>query len=316
MPYTPANDCTGSHSKAFRETRRVIQTGGANARVGFDCRSQPRDSRWTLADSRPIFSEAQTRCARLRPPFSCPSCGEAAVTDVSNEVGSHHAMSASREPSMENSSPYRPRVSREARLLLTVGVMAVAALWLLARIRFPERPLTPNPAPSVLSQLASVPKYDDLAGEISEVQARLRPSLLALGVPSDIGYLPTSRRTAAVRLREDLAVTLVPPGSNGERWNDRPIVARDAASGLAVVRVATPSSSSPPVPWTPRQPQQPRYFVASDVSPAGVSLRPVFVGRSIRSRARCGRSHCGPCRSAAIWPPVRSCSPTTRNLQD
>jgi S1-C subfamily serine protease len=32
------------------------------------------------------------------------------------------------------------------------------------------------------------------------------------------------------------------------------------------------------VPWTPRQPQQSRYFVASDVSPEGVSLRPVFVG--------------------------------------
>ena len=85
---------------------------------------------------------------------------------------------------METSSPYRPRVSRETRLLLTAGVMAVAALWLLARIRFPERPVTPNPVPSVLSQLASGPKYDDLAGEIAQLHARLQPSLLALDVPS------------------------------------------------------------------------------------------------------------------------------------
>jgi hypothetical protein len=179
---------------------------------------------------------------------------------------------------METSSPYRPRVSRETRLLLTVGLMAVAALWLLARIRFPERPVTPNPVPSVLSQLASVPKYDDLAGEIAQLQARLQPSLLALDVPSAVGSLQTSPRTVAIRLRDDLAVTLVPNGLSGEGWNDAPIVARDAASGLAVVRVPIPSSSSFPVPWTPRQPQRPRYLVASDVSPNGVSLRPAFVG--------------------------------------
>jgi S1-C subfamily serine protease len=56
------------------------------------------------------------------------------------------------------------------------------------------------------------------------------------------------------------------------------ILARDAASGVAVARVPIPVSTSPLVPWTPRQPQQSRYLVASDVSPAGVSLRPVFVG--------------------------------------
>jgi S1-C subfamily serine protease len=162
-------------------------------------------------------------------------------------------------------------------LLLTAGVLAVAALWLLARIRFPERPVTPNPVPSVLSQLASGPKYDDLAGEIAQLHARLQPSLLALDLPSAVGSLQTSPRTA-IRMRDDLAVTLVPPGSSRERWNDASIVARDAASGLAVVRVSIPVSTSPPVPWTPRQPQQPRYLVASDVSPEGVSLRPAFVG--------------------------------------
>ena len=179
---------------------------------------------------------------------------------------------------METSSPYRPRVSRETRLLLIAGIVAVAALWLLARIRFPERPVTPNPVPSVLSQLANGPKYDDLAGEIAQLHARLQPSLLALDIPSAADSLQTSRRTAAIRLRDDLAVTLVPSGSRREGWNEASIVARDAASGLAVVRVPMPVSSSPLVPWTPRQPQQPRYLVASDVSPEGVSLRPAFVG--------------------------------------
>jgi hypothetical protein len=177
---------------------------------------------------------------------------------------------------METSSPSRPRVSRETRLLLTAGVMAVAALWLLARIRFPERPVTPNPVPSVLSQIASVPKYDDLAEEIAQLHARLQPSLLAVDIPSAVSSLHTSTRTAAIRLRDDLAVTLLPPGSSRQRWNDAPIVAR--GSGLAVVRVPIPVSPSPPVPWTPRQPQQPRYLVASDVSRESLSLRPAFVG--------------------------------------
>jgi S1-C subfamily serine protease len=163
-------------------------------------------------------------------------------------------------------------------LLLTAGVMAVAALWLLARIRFPERPVTPNPVPSVLSQLASVPKYDDLAGEIAQLHARLQPSVLALDGRSAVGSLQTSPRTVAIRLRDDLAVTLLPSLSSRERWNDASIVGRDAASGLAVVRVPIPASMSRPLPWAPRELQQPRYLVASDVSPEGVSLRPVFVG--------------------------------------
>jgi S1-C subfamily serine protease len=179
---------------------------------------------------------------------------------------------------METSSSYRPRVSRETRLLLTAGLLAVAALWLLARIRFPERTVTPNPVPSVLSQLGDVPNYDDLAAEVAQLQTRLQPSLLALDVPSAVVARHTSPRTAAIRLRDDLAVTMVPPESSVEQWRDTPIVARDPASGLAVVRVPMPASTSIPVPWTPRQPQRPRYLVVSAVSPAGVSLRPVFVG--------------------------------------
>ena len=82
---------------------------------------------------------------------------------------------------MEANSPYRPRVSRETRLLLTAGLVAVAALWLLARIRFPERPVDPNPVPSVLSQLASVPKFDGLAGEIAQHQESLEGRVRAAG---------------------------------------------------------------------------------------------------------------------------------------
>jgi hypothetical protein len=170
---------------------------------------------------------------------------------------------------MQPSSPYRPRVSRETRLLLTTGVLAVAALWLLARIRFQDLPPTPNPVPSVLSQLTNSAKFDDLAADVALLQAQLRPSLHVLG--------PSSYRTAAVWLRENLVVTWQPQNASaGTTTGDR-IVARDPASGLAVVRIAGETDGVPPATWTPRRLQQPRYFVSSEVSRQGVSLRPVFV---------------------------------------
>lgn len=191
---------------------------------------------------------------------------------------------------MNTSSPYRPRVSRETRLLLTAGMMAVAALWLLARIRFPERPVSPNPVPSVLSQLASGPKYDDLSQEITQLRARLQPSLFVLQPPSPVlGSPQTLPRVTALRLRDDLAVTLIPSESTRQQWRNATVLARDAASGVTVVRAtipvpssspgpSPPTPSSSPVPWTPRQPQQSRYLIASDVSLEGVAMRPVFVG--------------------------------------
>jgi hypothetical protein len=180
---------------------------------------------------------------------------------------------------VEPGNPYRPRVSRETRLLLTAGVLAVAALWLLARIRFDDRPVTPNPVPSVLSQLASGPKYDDLAAEIVQLHARLEPSLLALDVPSAAGESEdAARRIAALRIRDDLVVALLPAGPHRAAWNGVDVRARDPASGLAVVRVPGQAAAPPPMPWTPRRPQQPRYLIATEVSSQGVSLRPAFVG--------------------------------------
>lgn len=178
---------------------------------------------------------------------------------------------------MEPNTPYRPRVTRETRRLLTAGVLAVAALWLLARFRFQDLPATPNPIPAVLGQLTSGPRYEDLAAEIAQLQPRLEPLLFALDPPPSalLGSPPASGRIAALRFRDDVAVALLPTGA---LFDDASVLARDPASGLAVVGVRSPARGSPPVLWTPRRLQQPRYVIASDVSPTGVPLRPVFVG--------------------------------------
>ncbi len=157
--------------------------------------------------------------------------------------------------------------------------MAVAALWLLARLRFQDLPVTANPLPSVLGQLASGPNYEDLAAEIAQVQARVQPLLHALvNPPSTPGSPQAPHRTAAIRLRDDLVVTLVADGINPAQWSEAIVVARDPATGLAVVRIPDAAARSFPVPWTPRRLQQARYLIASDISASGVSLRPAFVG--------------------------------------
>jgi S1-C subfamily serine protease len=183
---------------------------------------------------------------------------------------------------MEPTSSYRPRVSRETRLLLTAGALAIVALWLLARVRFRDLPAAPSPIPAVLSQLTTSPKYDDLAAEIADLQPRLNASMIVLdggGAPGIAGGPPG---IVALRFRDDLAVTVLQPGL---RIAEGSVLASDPATHLTVVRVAGLPPLSPQTPWTPRRPERPRYLIAADAAPAGVSLRPVFVGSlaSVRS---------------------------------
>ena len=178
---------------------------------------------------------------------------------------------------MEPTNPYRPSVSRETRRLLTAGVLAVAVLWLLARIEFQERPVTPNPVPAVLGQLAGAPAYDDLAPAVGRMRGRIEAVLVTLDIPPD-GVRQAPSRVSALRLRDDLAVTLLPQVDRLRPAVADLVVASDPVSGLSVVRVPGPPAASVPAVWYPAQPAQPRYLITSDVSPGGVSLRPVFAG--------------------------------------
>lgn len=173
---------------------------------------------------------------------------------------------------MQPARPYRPKVSRETRLLLTAAALALAVLWLLARIRFQGLPDTPNPIPAVLSQLASTPPYDALAGQIAQIQSRLQPSLLLVEGPV------AEARGVAVKLRDALVVTFLPPGTAAAARRDTTVLAHDPASGLAVASSMTANAMPLPLPWTPRRLQQPRYFLATRAAAADVSLYPVFVG--------------------------------------
>lgn len=187
---------------------------------------------------------------------------------------------ASRNESMNSSNSYRPRVSRETRLLLTTALVALAALWVLARIRFPDLPARPNPVAPLLSQIVTAPTFEDLASDVAELQARLGSSLIALdagSVGGAGGTRPTAWPVAALRLRSDLAIAFVPGPLPQQRLGTHQVVASDAASGLVVLR--TPSELPAPAlaAWAPRRLERPRFLMVTDASTKRVTLRPVFV---------------------------------------
>ena len=153
----------------------------------------------------------------------------------------------------------QPVISRETRRLLITIVVAVTALWVLARIRFEERPVASTPVPNVLAQLRPSSSYADLARVIADI----RPGVAA-AVTRSAGGSPS------LRIREDAAVTLQPGHADT-------VVALDRANDLAIVR--QPRGPMPGVmPWAPRLLDYPRYLVAADVTGGHVALRPVFIG--------------------------------------
>lgn len=181
---------------------------------------------------------------------------------------------------MDRQGPAPPRLSRETRLLLVTILVAMSALWALARIRFPERPATPNPVTPLLTQLAVSPGFDDLATQVSTLESRLLPSLVPIDVPG-------AAATPGLRVRDDIGATLL-PASNGDPHRAGPdpsvVLAHDAVSGLALVRI--PGAPAPELTlWSPQRLDRPRYLFASDFSQRDPSLRPVFIGRMQPSRS-------------------------------
>ena len=184
---------------------------------------------------------------------------------------------------MGNAGP-KPRVARETRLLFITVLLSIVALWVLARVRFPDQPSTPNPVSPLLTQLAVRPRFEDLAASVAELESRVLPALLALDLNqlTIAGERPAfvERVVPALRIRDDMVVTLLETATgvaSAQPSTDVGIVARDPASGMALVRV--PPAAAPVLAvWSPQRMQYPRYLVATDVSGRGTSLRPVFVG--------------------------------------
>jgi hypothetical protein len=176
----------------------------------------------------------------------------------------------------------RRRVSRDTRLLFGIVLIAVATLWVLARIRFPDRVPTPNPVPPVLAQLVPMSAFDDIASTVAQLEPSVERLMIGVDVrrrvPS-VWTVSAPDRMPALRFLEGVAIALLDPrieALDGAAENGGEVV-RDPATGLTLVRAsggAVPELTT----WSPRQPQSPRFLLAADVQREGTSLRPVFVG--------------------------------------
>jgi len=136
---------------------------------------------------------------------------------------------------MSTSHAFRGRVSRETRHLLAAALVALLALWVLARIRFPGVSPSPNPIPSLLSQLSSAPRFANLASEIAELQSRLSTTWLTVAASGAEDFAEAeSRQLTAMRLQSNAAIVLVRPGDRLS--NQGEIVSTDRVTGLAIIR--------------------------------------------------------------------------------
>jgi PDZ domain len=178
---------------------------------------------------------------------------------------------------MSTSNTLRSRVTRETRQLLVAALIALLALWILARIRFPGQPVSPNPIPSLLSQLSDAPRFANLAGEIAELQSRLSSAWLTIPVSgADDGADGGPRHLTAMRLPNNAALMLLPSGDRLP--SDHELIAIDRVTGLAIVHDDGSAARAEVPRWISPALDSPRYLMATVGTPAGVSLRPVLVG--------------------------------------
>ena len=184
---------------------------------------------------------------------------------------------------MERARHYRPRVGRETRLLITTALLAVLALWMLARLRFPTSQVESNSVTEMLSSRGANIGFDGLATQLARTRGLVGGSLLTVELE---GTGETASTTlAAYRLGGDVAVVHVPEGRRLRLATGSALLAHDTASGLAVVRLPADPAPSAPTPRVARLPEVPEYVVASTVYADGVALRPVFVAAATRVEA-------------------------------
>jgi hypothetical protein len=204
-----------------------------------------------------------------------------------------------------------PRAGRETRLLALVILVAIAALLVLARFRFPEAaervPVAPPPGP--LERLAARAPFQDLAATLNTLTERLAPSLLvvqiseapaagagaksATSTAADKGRRrsPTPEVVAetpalyvpAIRVAKDRALFYLPPGARvlaiGGIVELKPAVSTSPQHPLALVTVSSSDDSPLLLGSTVDGFSGFAYTALVEGARGGFSPRPFYIGR-------------------------------------
>jgi hypothetical protein len=168
----------------------------------------------------------------------------------------------------------RPRVSRETRRLLAAAGLALLTLWILARLRFPDHPPSPNPVAPVLTQISPPTSFARLAQETARVAQRVAPLLpvVAWQAPGD----ERPRAYPAWPWRDDLAIAMLPSASAVVDGRED-IRAVDPPTGLALIQGINRSERPAAALWTPDQLDTPRYLFAATPAVSRPAVAPVYV---------------------------------------
>ena len=190
---------------------------------------------------------------------------------------------------MDLAPPQRQRLPRETRLLLTTAFLAIVALWVLARLRFQEPTTTVSVVGPILAPLMVRPAFDELAAQIADTSQRVDPSLFSISLSS--AAASGDSRVSALRLRDDLALTLLPPGSSLADGQHQ-LVAQDPLTGLCIIRTLRSRAPVRDGAWIRHEVPSPRFLMRSDPYGA-VSLRPFYAAALTDTDA--------PLWSASVW---------------
>lgn len=179
---------------------------------------------------------------------------------------------------MDPISPYRPRVSRETRLLVSAAFLAVVALWVLSRLTLPEPSRVQSGVAPILAPLVPRPAFDELAQTAADAALRVRPRLFPVAVEGSGARPDDALGMTGMRFRGDLAVVLPPAGIGVDPDAVARVIARDDLTGLTVVSARGDAPDTLPATAILRQPERPRYLLRAEAFGTSVALSPVFVG--------------------------------------
>ncbi len=200
------------------------------------------------------------------------------------------------------------RSGRETRLLALVILVAIAALLVLARFRFPEAadrtPVAPPPGP--LERLAARASFQDLATSITGLYERFAVAFTVIEIapplpvkpapptgtaarrgrgdtPEVVAEVPT-RLLPALRVRPDRALTFLPAGwrvvSVDGVAQETPDLVTDQSRPLALVRVPVAPDAMSTLTNGAENFAGLGYVAMFEGGRGGVSPRPQFIGRA------------------------------------
>jgi hypothetical protein len=191
------------------------------------------------------------------------------------------------------------RSGRETRLLALVIVVALAALLILARFRFPAAEISAvRPQQGPLERLVARSTYEDLAASVANLVQRVSSAVVVLQIEPRAEAPPAgergkdeapvvprrSRLVAGARVDRDLAVVHVPPGfqvTAGQGLAAPLEVLRvDESRQLALVRAPsvleiTSALASPMDSFSGFS-----YVGVVEAAIGGITATPVFLGRA------------------------------------